>query len=115
MKFLSYMFLALITLGASSCKKCVDCTSTADYKYEWKDGKQLTVAEGEVKYNSTTYTAGETFTITQDSTLVNDGLRFEGTGSVILEAEQVCGRGATYREQLNQYDRNGWDCKKSEK
>ena len=103
------VLFCLSLIAFSSCKKCTTCVGEFSNQYIFDDGETLTVSEGEVTYKDEKYSEGETFTIAYDSTAVNDGLRFTGTGMVEM-SDQFCGKGRRYKDQLYQYEKLDWRC-----
>lgn len=99
------------TLGLVSCEKCADCSTNVDNNYRFNSGEVLTVTSGTCIYgaNKKNYTTGQSFTIQIDSSLFENGLRFEGNGKVEIKNE-ICAKGHAFKNQKDAYTKNGWGC-----
>ena len=108
-KSILYTAVLLGSLAFYSCEKCADCTSTIDSNYRFESGATVNVVSGTCLYNNVEYVAGQSFKISIDSNLFDNGLRFEGNGQARLETE-VCGKSHAYDNAIESYEDNGWSC-----
>jgi len=109
MKYTIFALLAVISFSFTACKKCSTCITTADQYYAFTTGDATVVVSTPVVYGEVEYAVGDAITFTEDATLVYDGLRFEGAGTVELK-NSFCGKGAPYQDQLHQHEKAGWVC-----
>lgn len=106
-------------LGSSACKKSTVCTFSEDgveESFVFAEGDLITVTSNNtITYRGASFAQGDTFTITYDTAHFNNGLQFQGVGTVKRTlTDKFCGGGKTHKEQLDQHNKNGWSCEDAE-
>ena len=114
-KLLPAIVLIGVLLSSAACKKCSTCSFSEDgidEKFTFAEGDLITVTSNSIlQYSGITYLQGDTFIIKYDTASLNDGLQFQGTGTVMRTLRDTfCGQGNGYKEQLDQHTKNGWSC-----